>query len=88
VRQAKYMNVECKSLDAPLISVILPVYNAEKYLEEAVESILVQTLTEFEFIIINDGSSDKSSEIIDSYKKRDKRITVIERENKGHCKFE
>lgn len=70
-------------MNNPTVSVIMPVYNAEKYLEEAVESILVQTLTEFEFIIINDGSSDKSSEIIDSYKKRDKRIIVIERENKG-----
>ena len=47
-----------------LISVILPVYNGEKYLKEAIESILNQTYTNFEFIIIDDGSKDSSLEII------------------------
>lgn len=67
----------------PLISVVLSVYNGEKYLSEAIESILTQTYKNFEFIIINDGSTDKSPEIINSYQEHDNRITVISRENKG-----
>lgn len=66
-----------------LISVILPVYNGEQYLSEAIESILNQTYTNFEFIIINDGSKDNSLEIIKEYEKKDCRIVVISRENRG-----
>jgi glycosyltransferase involved in cell wall biosynthesis len=65
----------------PLISVVLSVYNAEPYLVEAIESILNQTYENFEFIIINDGSTDRSLKIIKSYD--DKRIICISRENKG-----
>lgn len=65
------------------ISVIMPVYNAEKHLEEAIESVLNQTHKNFEFIIINDGSIDKSLEIIYRYQKKDKRIVLINRKNKG-----
>ncbi|MCG3686180.1 glycosyltransferase [Aliarcobacter butzleri] len=66
-----------------LISVILPVYNGEKYLKEAIESILNQTYTNFEFIIIDDGSKDSSLEIIKEYEKEDERIVAVSRENKG-----
>ncbi|WP_373032039.1 glycosyltransferase family 2 protein [Sulfurovum sp.] len=52
----------------PMISVVMPVYNGEKHLNEAIESILNQTYTDFEFIIINDGSTDKTEDIILSYK--------------------
>jgi len=65
----------------PLISVVLSVYNAEKYLSEAIESILSQSYGNFEFIIINDGSTDRSLEIIKSYE--DERIVLISRENRG-----
>jgi len=66
----------------PLISVILPVYNGEKYLKESIESILNQTFFDFEFIIINDGSIDNSMEIIKSF--TDKRIKVFEnKQNRG-----
>jgi glycosyltransferase involved in cell wall biosynthesis len=51
----------------PLVSIIMPVYNGEKYLREAIDSILHQTYTNFEFLIVNDGSIDKSEEIIQSY---------------------
>jgi glycosyltransferase involved in cell wall biosynthesis len=61
----------------------MPVYNGEKYLDEAIQSILNQTYENFEFIIINDGSTDKSLEIIEKYKSQDERIVVISRENKG-----
>jgi len=62
----------------PKISVIMSVYNGEKYLREAIESILNQTFADFEFIIVNDGSTDSSLEIIQSY--HDKRIRVIDNE--------
>ncbi|MFA6339053.1 MAG: glycosyltransferase family 2 protein [Candidatus Paceibacterota bacterium] len=66
----------------PKVTVLMPVYNSEKYLREAIDSILNQTFKDFEFLIINDGSTDKSSEIIKSYK--DSRIRLIENlENLG-----
>lgn len=68
----------------PLISVVMSVYNGEKYLKESIESILKQNYKEFEFIIINDGSKDDSSKIIKKYKKKDDRIILIENDgNKG-----
>lgn len=64
------------------ISVVMPVYNAEKYLKEAIDSILNQTFTNFEFIIINDGSTDCSEEIVKSY--TDSRIVYLKNNgNKG-----
>ena len=66
-----------------LISVILPVYNGAQYLSKAIESILNQTLINFELIIINDGSIDNSMEIIEHYANIDGRIIIIDRENKG-----
>ena len=65
----------------PLVSVVMPVYNSEKYLKESIGSILNQTFKEFEFIIINDGSNDNSLEIIKSFK--DSRIIVINQTNGG-----
>ncbi len=67
----------------PSISVLMSVYNGEKYLSEAIESVLNQTYKDFEFIIINDGSSDNSLEIIKKYQSQDERIVLISRENKG-----
>ena len=61
----------------PKISVITPVYNCEKYLTQAIDSILNQTFTDFEFIIINDGSTDGSLAIIESYCQKDSRIKLI-----------
>ncbi len=63
-------------MSVPLVSVMMAVYNSETYLKEAIESILNQTYTNFEFLIINDGSTDKSKEIILSYK--DPRIIYLE----------
>ena len=65
------------------VSVILPAYNAEKYIDEAIKSILLQSFTDYEFIIINDGSTDNTLKIIESFQSQDKRIKVINRENKG-----
>ena len=69
----------------PLVSVVMPVYNSDKYLAEAIESILAQTFTDFELIIVDDGSEDSSAEIMGSYAARDSRIRLIElAENGGH----
>jgi len=61
----------------PQISIVMPVYNAEEFLEESIKSILNQTFRDFEFIIVNDGSADNSLKIIKKYKKKDKRIVLI-----------
>jgi glycosyltransferase involved in cell wall biosynthesis len=65
----------------PLVSVILPVYNAETYIAEAIESILTQSYKNLELILINDGSTDRSLDIMQSY--ADIRIQIISRENRG-----
>jgi glycosyltransferase involved in cell wall biosynthesis len=68
-------------LQADLVSVVLPVYNGAQYLRQAIESILLQTYSNFELIIINDGSKDNSQNIIDSYK--DSRIRAFDQSNIG-----
>ena len=64
-----------------LISVILPVYNGERYLTEAVESVLAQTYTDLELIIVDDGSTDASGEIADGFLQTDERVKVIHQKN-------
>lgn len=63
-------------MNTPAVSVLMPVYNADKFLNQAINSILNQTFVDFEFIIINDGSQDKTKEIINNY--RDARIVYLE----------
>lgn len=67
----------------PMISVIIPVYNAENYLNRCIESVLASTYTDFELLLINDGSTDHSLNICRRYKEKDNRITVISQENQG-----
>jgi glycosyltransferase involved in cell wall biosynthesis len=67
----------------PVISVIMAVYNAEKYLVEALESVLTQSFTNFEFLIHNDGSADYSYKILEQYAVNDKRIILSSNENQG-----
>jgi len=69
--------------DNQLVSVIMPVFNCEDYLEESMVSILNQTYPYFEFIIINDGSNDRSPEIIQRYSNKDNRIRIIDQSNCG-----
>ena len=66
-----------------LITIVIPVYNVENFLDECIKNIVNQTYKNLEIIIINDGSTDKSLEIIDRYSKNDDRIKIINRENKG-----
>ena len=67
----------------PTISVIVPVYNVEKYLEECVESVLSQTFTDYELLLIDDGSTDSSGDLCDQIAKRDVRVRVIHKSNRG-----
>lgn len=71
------------SPDTTLISVMMSVYNAERYVAEAIQSILGQTEGRFEFLIVNDGSRDASGSIIDRYAAQDSRIRAIHQENRG-----
>lgn len=70
----------------PKISVLVPIYNVEKYLEQCLESICNQSFTDFEVICIDDGSTDQSAGISDSFAERDNRIHVIHKQNSGYGK--
>lgn len=66
-----------------LISIIVPVYNTEKYIERCLDSIMKQDYPNFEVILVNDGSTDESGIIIQKYKEKYKNISYIKQENKG-----
>lgn len=67
----------------PLVSIIVPIYNTEKYLDECIKSVLSQTYEEWELLLVDDGSTDKSSFICDKYSSFDNRIKVIHKKNTG-----
>ena len=69
----------------PVISIIVPVYRAEKYLNDCVDSILRQTFSDFELVLIEDGSPDQSGAICDEYAQRDERVRVIHQLNQGQA---
>src|ERR1700752_3699749 len=66
-----------------LVSIIIPCYNAEKYIDRSIESILNQTYKDFEIIIINDGSTDNSEEVIKKYLTLDNRVKYLKQVNQG-----
>ncbi len=72
---------------APLVSVVMPVYNSEEYVAEAIESVLGQTFSDFEFIIVDDGSQDRSPEIIREYERRDERVRLLRQESNRGVSF-
>ena len=65
------------------ISIIIPIYNVEKYLRQCLDSIINQTLEEIEIICVNDGSTDNSLQILEEYAQKDKRIKIINKKNAG-----
>lgn len=67
----------------PDISIIMPVYNTSKYLDRSIESVLHQTFTNFELIVVNDGSTDNSLEILQQYASSDSRIRILSKNNEG-----
>ena len=67
----------------PEVSIVIPVYNVENYLEKCMQSVLAQTVRDFEVILVNDGSTDGSGVLCDVYAKKDERIRVIHKENGG-----
>lgn len=67
----------------PMVSIIVPIYNAEQYLRRCVDSILNQEYTDFELLLVNDGSTDASGDICEEYRDQDPRVIVIQKENTG-----
>jgi glycosyltransferase involved in cell wall biosynthesis len=70
-------------MSSKLLSIIVPIYNKGQYVEACIESILAQTITDFELILVNDGSKDNSGEKCDNFQKKDDRVKVIHQVNKG-----
>lgn len=70
-------------MENELISVIVPVYNVEKYLDRCISSIVDQTYSDLEILLIDDGSTDRSGVICDAWMQKDKRIRVIHKKNGG-----
>src|SRR5215471_8580747 len=68
---------------APLVSVVMSVYNDQRFISTAIDSILLQTFSNFELIIIDDGSTDGTPEILESYARQDLRIRILRQPNKG-----
>jgi len=76
-------NKKLKMENQPLLSVIVPCYNVEKYIDKSISSIVNQTYSNLEIILINDGSSDKTGYLCDSWAKKDERIKIIHKQNEG-----
>ena len=69
-----------------LISVIVPAYNMENYIEQCLDSIIAQTYTNIEIIVVDDGSSDSTGKICDLYAEKDARFVIVHQENQGLVK--
>lgn len=68
---------------APKVSVIVPIYNREKYISDTIDSLLSQTLADIEIVCVNDGSTDGTKKILEQYSKKDSRVAVVNKENGG-----
>lgn len=69
----------------PKVTIVIPLYNTEAFIADALESVLAQTFTDWECIVVNDGSTDRSAEIVEEYVKKDARIRLIHQPNQGVC---
>lgn len=77
------MDKSCNKFNSPMISVIVPIYNVSKYLEDCLQSILSQEYKDFEVLCINDGSTDNSADIVRKFEELDKRFKLIQQSNNG-----
>lgn len=77
------MHSKIRENETPLLSVIIPVYNTEKYLERCISSVVTQSYKNLEIFLVDDGSTDRSSEICDNWAERDSRIHVCHKINEG-----
>lgn len=75
--------MKCYGKKLPIVSIIIPLYNAQKYINECIQSILTQTFENWELILVDDGSTDDTLSICRSFEKKDCRIKVIHQENAG-----
>lgn len=73
-------------VNQPLVSIVIPVYNGADFLRECIDSALAQTYENIEIIVINDGSSDNSLEILKEYERKDNRVVIIDKQNEGAAK--
>jgi glycosyltransferase involved in cell wall biosynthesis len=78
-----YQNTKCMKYNEIKVSVVIPVYNTEKYVRQAVESVMYQSLKELEIIVVDDGSTDKSLSIVEKLGDTDKRIQIYTQANQG-----
>lgn len=84
VKVHELINFDCSDNDFIKVSIVIPVYNAEQFLRECIESCVNQTLKEIEVICVNDGSTDDSLQILKEYAEKDKRVKIINKENAGY----
>jgi glycosyltransferase involved in cell wall biosynthesis len=68
----------------PKVSIVIPIYNVEKYLRQCLDSVVSQTLKDIEIICVNDGSKDSSLDIIKEYAEKDERVKIIDKPNSGY----
>lgn len=71
------------STNNPFVSVVIPIYNCEKFLSQALDSIIAQTYSNFEIVVVNDGSTDRSQKILESYQRHESRLRVFSQKNTG-----
>ena len=83
---ASYARKRSRKIKRPKVSIVVPIYNVEKYLRECIDSILKQTLKDIEVILVDDGSPDKCGKIVDEYARSDERVIAVHQENSGYSK--
>ena len=86
VRKAHKSLSRTKRTKKPKVSVVVPIYNVERYLKTCVDSILAQTLHDIEVILVDDGSPDNCGKIIDEYARKDSRVIAVHQKNSGYSK--
>lgn len=83
---SQYSNASSPASDAPLVSVIVPLYNMEAYVAETLQSVLASSYRNLEVIVVDDGSSDRSAAIVDEIAAKDARVRLVHQENAGPCR--